>query len=70
VVNGIETSMKKESIWCSIFWGFHSSVKYLVFRDLTLHFWEAFGSSVQEPVTVMLCHILEDQNQNIKYLKS
>jgi len=26
VVNGIETSMKKESTWCSIFWGFHSSV--------------------------------------------
>jgi hypothetical protein len=67
MVNGIETSMKKREHMMQHVLRFSQKCKYLVFKDVTLHFWEAFGSNVQETVTVMLCHILEDQNpQNIK----
>jgi hypothetical protein len=48
LVNGTETSMKKVSMWCSIFWGFHGSVNIWsseMWRIFGRHFTAMSGAS-------------------------
>jgi len=67
-VNGIETSVKKayDAASFEVF----TAVYVSGLQGCDIAFLGGIWKQCQELVTVMLCHILEDQNpQNIKYLK-